>query len=161
MKYLIAILLFIISAYLFVLLNINFNLFIQPFLIALLLLYFNSYDYILNYSFALLSGLFIDSITTVFGLHTIIFLAIIFIISSLQLNIFRSKDILSVILLTLFSFIIFWLLFISFNFIFNLELYTFNNIFLLIVLKSIVLNIILVILSHLLFFNFWFKKHGK
>ncbi len=161
MKYLSFILLFIISAYLFILLNINFNLFIQPFLIALLLLYFNNNDYILNYSFALLSGLFIDSITPVFGLHTILFLIIVFIITSLQLNIFRSKDILSVILLTVFSFIIFWLLFILINILFSFELYSFSTLFISTVLKSIVLNSILVILFHLLFFNLWFKRYGR
>lgn len=161
MRYLSLILLFLIAGYSFILLNFYDNgwQYLQPFLVATLLVYFNNDNPWVYYVFATVAGLFVDSFTGVFGLHAIIFLIIILILKSTQLTILTSKNILSILILTISSFIIFWLLFWSFNFIFDWQLYIFSVAILMAISKIIWINILIVIVFHLLLFNLWGKKH--
>ena len=68
MRYLYFILIFLISSFLFLFLNFYDNgwQLLQPFLVALLLIYFNSEQEWLYYTFALLAGFFVDSFTGAF-----------------------------------------------------------------------------------------------
>ena len=163
MRYLYFILIFLISSFLFLFLNFYDNgwQLLQPFLVALLLIYFNSEKEWVYYTFALLAGFFIDSFTGIFGLHAVIFVIIVFVLKSLQVTILSSKNILSIILLTLFSFVVFWLLFWASDLIFNWNLYTFDNNLLKPILKMTGINIFLVIFLHLIYYNFWLKGHDQ
>ena len=163
MRYLFLILIFFIAAYIFTLINFYDNgwQYLQPFLVATLLVYFNTEEPWLYYGFAAVAGIFVDSFTGIFGLHAIIFLFIIFILKTLQLTILTSKNILSILLLAILSFVIFWLAFWAVNIIFDWQLYIFNLETLLNILKMLVINIIILIFLHLLFFNLWSKKHAS
>lgn len=163
MRYLSLILLWLIGVYFFVALDSLDNgwQLIQPFLIFLLLLYFNSRNILWSYSFALLSGLFLDSLTGVFGLQTIIFLVIVFLLRSLQLTILSTKSVLSTLILIIFSFLMFWLLFWAANFIFSFGLYHLSRSLWLAMLKTFLANIALVILLQLLYYNLYAKKHER
>lgn len=163
MKYLSLILLFFIAGFLFILVNFYNNgwQFLQPFLVAVLLVYFNDenpWDY---YTFAVVSGLFVDAFTGVFGLHAILFIIIILILRSMQLTILTSRNILSILILTILSFVLFWLLFWGLNFIFDWQLYSFSWSIILSISKVAWVNILAVILFHLLLFNLWGKKHEQ
>jgi len=163
MKYLNLILIFFIAAFLFLILNFYNNgwQFLQPFLVATLLVYFNSDKEWMHYLFAMFAGFFVDSFTGIFGLHAVIYVFIIFLLNNLQFTILTSKNILSIILLTLFSFIIFWLLFWVSNFIFNWDLYILNNTLVTPILKMIGVNVLLVVFLHLIYYNFWLKHHEQ
>jgi rod shape-determining protein MreD len=163
MRYLYLILIFFIAAFLYLLLNFYDNgwQFLQPFLVALLLLYFNLDREWLYYLFALLAGFFVDSFTGIFGLHAIIFVIIIFLLKSLQLTILSSKNILAILLLTLFSFVLYWLLFWVADFMFNWDLYTFDKLLLPQIFKMMAINIFLVIFFHLIYYNFFLKSNDK
>jgi len=163
MKYLYLILIFFVASFLFLFLNFYDNgwQFLQPFLVATLLVYFNIEQEWLHYIFAMVAGFFVDSFTSIFGLHAFIFISIVFILKSFQVTILTSKNILAIILLTLFSFILYWLLFWLSDSIFNWELYTFSNTMFMPVLKMFGVNIFLVIFLHLIYYNFWLKHHDK
>lgn len=163
MRYLYLILIFLISSFLFLFLNFYNNgwQLLQPFLVATLLVYFNIQKEWLYYIFAMLAGFFVDSFTGVFGLHAIIFVGIIFILSSLQATILTSKNILAIILLTLFSYIIFWFLFWLIDLVFNLDLYTFDKNLIIPIIKMSGLDILFFIFLHLIYYNFWLKKHDQ
>jgi len=156
-------LIFLVAVYFFTVLNFYDNgwQYVQPFLIVTLLAYYNTEERWVYYGFAFLAGLFVDSFTGVFGLHTIIFLIIIFILRSLQLTILTSKNILTIILLTILAFVIFWLLFYLANFMFSWELYTFQKQMFMPMLKMFLVNIGVVIFLHLLYFNLHTKKHER
>lgn len=163
MKYAIITLLFLVAVYFFTVLNYVDNgwQFVQPFLIVLLLLYLNLKDIWLVYIFAFVAGIFVDSFTGIFGLHTIIFLSIVFILRILQYTIFHHRNILSVLTLTIFSFVFFWLLFWLLNLIFNWQLYTFTNVIFWDILKTTLVNIVVVIFFHVLYYNIYLKKHER
>jgi cell shape-determining protein MreD len=163
MKYLFLILIFLVAVYFFTVLNFYDNgwQYVQPFLVATLLVYYNISNHWIYYAFAFLAGLFVDSFTGVFGLHTIIFLFIIFILRSLQLTLLTSKNILTIILLTILAFVIFWLLFYSANFMFSWEMYTWQQSMLLPIFKMFIVNITAVIFFHLLYFNLHTKKYER
>ena len=163
MRYVALILIFLIAVYFFTVLNFYDNgwQYVQPFLIVTLLVYYNIDNHWLYYTFAFIAGLFLDSFTGVFGLHTIIFLTIILLLRSLQLTLLTSKNILTIILLTILAFVVFWLFFYSANFIFNWEIYTFQQAMLLPMFKMFLVNIATVIFFHLLYFNFHTKKHER
>lgn len=135
--------------------------FLQPFLVSTLLVYFNQNNPWIYYSYALLAGLFVDAFTGVFGLHTIIFILIIFILSILQLTVFTSKNILTVILLSLFSFVLFWMFFMLANFVFPWNLYIIDFDLMLKIAKMMAINLFLLTLFHLLYYNLWAKHHDK
>jgi len=163
MRYLYLILIYFLAAFLFLFLNFYDNgwQFLQPFLVASLLVYFNTTKIWQYYLFAMLSGFFVDSFTGIFGLHAILFVLIIFILQSLQVTIFTHKNILSVILLTIFSFILFWLLFWFSDFIFNWDLYTFNTAYFSPIFKMLAVDILVVIVLHLIYYNFFLRAHEK
>ena len=162
-KNLFLILIYLIAAYFFTVLNLyNYGWqFVQPFLIAALLIYFNVENNWLYYGFALLAGLFIDSLSGVFGLHALIFLFIIFILKTLQLTILTSKNILTIILLTILAFVLFWLIFWGAHVLFGWGIYLFDKVILFNILKTLPINISAVIILHVLFYNFWIRKHGQ
>lgn len=151
------------ASFLFLFLNLYNNgwQLLQPFLVAMLLVYFNYNKEWVHYVFATLAGFFVDSFTGVFGLHAMIFVIIIFILSGLQATILTSKNILAIMLLTLFSFILFWLLFWASDLIFNLDIYTFDNTLIIPTAKMAGIDILLFIFLHLIYYNFWLKKHEK
>ena len=163
MRYLYLILIFFIASFLFLLLNFYDNgwQFLQPFLIAVLLVYFNINKEWIHYTFATIAGFFVDSFTGIFGLHTVIFILIIFLLKNFQVTILSSKSILAIVLLTIFSFILFWLLFWLSDLIFNWDIYTLDNTLIIPILKMMAINIFLVTFLHLIYYNFWVKKHGQ
>ncbi|MCD4760839.1 hypothetical protein K8R42_03000 [bacterium] len=163
MKYLFLILIFLLATYFFTLTNFYDNgwQYLQPFLVATLLVYYNSNNKWIYYTFAALAGLFVDSFSGVFGLHAIIFLFIIFFLKSLQLTILTSKNILTIILLTILALLIFWLAFWAANLIFSWGLYTFRWSLIINIAKMLVVDIFLVIFFHLLYFNLWAKKYDE
>ncbi|MBU1203096.1 hypothetical protein KKH39_03610 [Patescibacteria group bacterium] len=163
MKYLVIIFIYLLSAFSFIVLNLYDNgwQFLQPFLVTSLLVYYNQKNPWIYYAYAGLAGLFVDSFTGVFGLHAIFFMLIIFILASLQLTILTSKNILTIILLSLSAFVMFWLFFLTANFIFPWNLYIINFDMMLQVIKMMGINLFILILVHLLYYNFWAKHHDK
>lgn len=163
MRYFYLLLLYLISASVFFLLNFYDNgwQFLQPFLVVVLLIYFNLHHSWLQYLFAILAGFFMDSFTGIFGLHAVIFVVIIFLLQTLQMTILTSRNILSIIILTIFSFLIFWFLFWMADFIFNWEIYDFDKTQIKPILKMMSINIFLVLFFHLIYYNFWFKHHDE
>lgn len=163
MRFVAAAILFLLAIYAHLLMNFYGNgwQYVQPFLIALLLLYFNVKEQWLVYVFAFLAGLLIDSISALFGFHTIAYLAIIFILRNLQLTTFTSRNILTVLLLTLWSFIFYWLLVWLGHIIFGINSYyvSVNQIWP--ILKIIFLNTVVMIFLHVWHYNFWVKRHEK
>ncbi|RJQ34628.1 rod shape-determining protein MreD [Candidatus Parcubacteria bacterium] len=161
MKYIVIILMYLIGIYSFLMLSFLNNgwQYVQPFLVIVLLVYFNINNDWLYYTFALICGLTIDAFSGVFGLHAIIYLAIIFILKNLQLSILTSKNILTILLLTILSFIIFWLLFWATNFIASWDLYSFSQQSWKYIFRALGVDTLLIILLHLLYFNFFLRKH--
>ncbi len=163
MKYPYLMLIFLVSAYFFTVLNFYDNnlQWLGPFLMSTLLVYFNNDNPWVYYGFATLAGLFMDSFTGIFGLYTIIFLVIIFLLRTLQLTVFTSKNILTIILLTSLAWFIFWLAFWLVNSIAGWQFYDFTWSMLVPIFKMTVLSIVLIIFFHLLHFNIWVKRHGQ
>lgn len=161
MKYLFLILLYLIAGYSFTLLNFYDNgwQYLQPFLVAVLLVYFNNDNSWIYFAFATAAGLFVDAFTGIFGLHAIIFLLIVLTLKIMQLTILTSKNILSILLLTIWSFIMFWALFWLLNVIFDWHLYSLSLATMLAIGKIVTINVLLVIVLHLILFNFWIKQH--
>ncbi len=163
MRYIVIILMYLLATYSFLTLGFINNgwQYVQPFLIASLLVYFNVENDWLYYSFAVICGLTADALSGVFGLHAIIYLTIIFILKNLQLTLLTSKNILTIVLLTLLSGIIFWLMFWGVNFISGWDLYKFNDLPWRQLLRGMGVNSFIVILVHLLYFNFYLRRHGQ
>ena len=99
MRYIVIILMYLLATYSFLTLGFINNgwQYVQPFLIASLLVYFNVENDWLYYSFAVICGLTADALSGVFGLHAIIYLTIIFILKNLQLTLLTSKNILTIV----------------------------------------------------------------
>jgi cell shape-determining protein MreD len=163
MRYIVALLLFLISVYFHLLLNFYGNgwQYVQPFLISLLLIYFNTAENWLAYVFALVAGILLDSISAVFGFNTIVFLSIIFILKTLQLTTFTSKNIFTILLLTFFSFLLYWLFVLLANSLFYLSVYNINVGLIGSILKGMSINIFVLIFLHVCHYNFWVKKNEK
>lgn len=163
MKYLVVLILFLVAVYFHLLFNFYGNgwQYVQPFLISLLLVYFNTSDNWLAYVFALVAGILLDSISAVFGFNTIVFLCIIFILKNLQLTTFTSKNILTILLLTLFSFLLYWFFVLLANNLFHLTAYDINIDLASSILKGLSINIFVLIFLHVCHYNFWVKKHEK
>ncbi len=162
MKYLSLILIFLVSVYVWLMLNFYTNdwHYIQPFLIAVLLVYYNIEDQRLYYTFATVAGLFISSFSGAFGLHAIIFIVLIFILKTLQTTLLTSKNILTILLLTTLSFLLFWFFYYFFNLIFDWNLYSFSTQWILIG-KAIIINILVTIFLHVVYYNLVVKKHER
>lgn len=163
MKYIISVILFLISLYFHLVLNFYGNgwQYLQPFLISLLLIYFNTSDLWLAYAFAFLAGILLDSISALFGFHTIVFISIIFILKNLQLSTFTSKNIFTVLWLTVLSFIFYWLVVFLGHSVFDISTYYIDNHQIKAILRGLSINVVLVIFMHVWHFNFWVKKHEK
>lgn len=163
MRFIVAIILFLSATYIHLLVNFYGNgwQYVQPFLIALLLLYFNIKEQWLVYLFAFLAGLLIDSTSALFGFHTIAYLSIIFILRNLQLTTFTSRNILTVLLLTFWSFIFYWLLVWLGHVIFGISSYYFSSTQIWPILKIVFLNLFVMIFLHVWHYNFWVKRHEK
>lgn len=163
MRYLNYILIYCISALLFFIFNFYDNgwQFLQPFLVVILLIYFNSDNIWLHYIFAMSAGFFVDSFTGIFGLHAIIFVVIIFLLKNLQLTLFTSKNFLSVVLLTVFSFIIYWLFFWLNDFMFHINIYIFNSSQFFLIFKTFLVNFAAVIVLHLIYYNFFLRHYDQ
>jgi cell shape-determining protein MreD len=163
MRYLLLIFSWLLAVYVFTVLNYldhGWQL-LQPFLVVLLLIYFNSKNIIWSYSFALLAGIFLDSLNGIFGLQTIIFLFIVFVMRSLQLTILGTKNVFSTIVLILLALAMWWLIFGAINFIFHFNLYYFSQDLGRVIIKTFFIDVVLVILLHLLYYNFYVKKHER
>lgn len=163
MKYLIAVLLLLLAIY-FYTIGIFYNngwQFWQPFLIIILLFYFNSQDIWLNYILAIVTGLYLDSLTGVFGLYAILYTFIIFILRWLQLTWLSSRNILTILLLALLANLIFWSGFWLLNFIFSWPRYIFSWPLLWHISRGALVNIFVVIFFHVLYYNFWVKRHAR
>ncbi|MFA5126463.1 MAG: hypothetical protein WC465_00480 [Patescibacteria group bacterium] len=163
MKYLVSAFLFLSSIYCFTILTWSNNgwQFLQPFLIVVLLFYFNTEDDWLPYILALISGLYLDSVGGIFGLYSVIFISLIFILRTLQLTVFTARNMLTVILLVVFSIIIFWLMFWLLNFLFAGYAYVFTWSLLGHIAKGAIANLLIIILGHILYYNFWLKLHER
>ncbi len=163
MRYVAVLILFLVSLYFHLVLNFYGNgwQYVQPFLISLLLIYFNIKEEWVSYAFALVAGVLLDSISALFGFHTIVFISVIFILKNLQLTTFTSKNILTVLALTGFSFILYWLFVFLAHSAFNIADYDIDPNHLGAILKGVVINIFVVIFWHVWHYNFWIKKHEK
>lgn len=163
MRYVASLVLFLLSLYFHIIFNFYGGTwqYIQPFLISLLLLYFNIKELWLAYAYAFLAGLVIDSMSAIFGFHAIVFISIIFILKNLQLSTFTSKNIFTVLWLSFFSFVFYWLLvFVGHN-IFELASYFVDSSQITSILKGVIFNVLTLIFFHVWHFNFWVKKHEK
>jgi cell shape-determining protein MreD len=134
---------------------------LQPFLVATLLVYFNNENPWIYFAFAGLAGLFVDSFTGVFGLHAILFIFIVLLLKSAQLTFLTSRNILSIFVLTISSFIFYWLLFWLLNFIFDWQLYYFSWQTILAIAKVTWLNMLILWVAHVLIYNIWTKNHEQ
>jgi hypothetical protein len=163
MKYITSLVLFLISLYFHLVLNFYGNgwQYIQPFLISLLLIYFNIPDLWLAYVFAFGAGIMLDSTSALFGFHTISFISIIFILKNLQLTTFTSKNIFTVLWLSIFSFVFYWLLVFLGHSVFEISTYYIESYQLKSIFKGVMINMALLIFMHVWHFNFWVKKHEK
>lgn len=163
MRFVTAVILFLLAIYCHLVLNFYANgwQYLQPFLIALLLLYFNVSEQWLIYLFAFLSGLLLDSTAALFGFHVIAYILIIFIMRNLQSTIFTSKNILTVLLLTMWSFIFYWLMVFLGHVIFSVDSYYIDTQQIWPILRMILLNTFLVIFCHVWHYNFWVKRHER
>jgi len=154
MKYLISILLFILAVIIFFIFNLKGIVIWESFLIFSLLLYLIIKDSKIYYTFSIISGLFLDSFTAIFGLHTFIFLLIIFIINILNKEFLSTKNILTILLLITISFICYYLFVYLFYLIIG-NVYYFNNIYnIFYIIKSLVINIFITIILYLMYYNF-------
>lgn len=160
MKYAVIALLYLISVYSFFVLNFYHNgwQYVQPFLITVLLVYFNTKNEWLYYAYAFLSGLFIDSFTGIFGLYTASFLLIIFILRTLQISILTSKNILSIAILSILAFVFHNLFFWAINFVIASDFYNLERQPIYDISKAGLLNFFIIIICHLLYFNIWLRK---
>ncbi|MDD5749841.1 MAG: hypothetical protein PHO91_03615 [Patescibacteria group bacterium] len=163
MRYFAAVLLFLLAAYFYFYFGFYGSnwILLQPFLLALLLLYFNSNSPWFYYSFALLAGLFVDSFSGIFGLHSFTFIFIIFILKNLQLSIFTSRNILTVVVLSIFAFVIFYFCVYLIHFIFVGDFYVFSGRLFGQLAKMAGWGILIVAILHILHFNFWVKKNEE
>lgn len=161
MRYIVSLILFLLSLYFHIIFNFYGNTwqYIQPFLISLLLLYFNIKELWLAYAFAILAGLVLDSISAIFGFHTIVFVCIIFILKNLQLSTFTSKNIFTVLWLSIFSLVFYWLLVFLGHSIFDIGSYYIQSNQLYSIVRGLFFNVLILIFFHVWHFNFWVKKH--
>ena len=163
MKYLTAILLFLLAIYFYTIgiFHANGWQFWQPFLVIVLLFYFNNQDVWLNYILAMVAGFYLDSLTGVFGLYAILYVFIIFILRWLQLTRLSSRNILTILLLAFLANFIFWSGFWLLNLIFSWSRYIFSWELLWQIGKGVLVNIFIVIFFHVLYYNFWVKHHAR
>ena len=159
MKYLNIIILFLVAALIQLLFNANQCHWLQPFLIALIFLYYTEDNPWVYYSFAALAGLFLDSFSASFGLYTLTFLLVIAVVSGLQLTTFTSKNTGTIILLTIIGFAIFWLIIWLLQFAFMEGLYSFPMIEIWQIIKFYFINVFITIFIYILYFNLWLKRH--
>ncbi len=161
MKYIFIVLNFLLAVYLFFTLNFFDNRwhYIQPMLISTLLIYFNTESPWVRYVYALAAGLLLDSLSPVFGLQAIIFITIIFSLSLLQLTVFTSRNMFSIMALTALAFILFWFLFYLINTILQYSYYDLFQLDIEYWVLSMLINIFLVSFLHIFYFNLWSKKY--
>jgi hypothetical protein len=159
MKYVGVILIFILAHSVYSLLNFHPWHLLQPFLIALIFLYFVIDNTWLHYAFALVAGLTMDSFGAAFGLYTISFLTIVFLLRGLQLSIFSSKNTGTIISLALIACLSFWLIIGLVYFIFSWSLYNLALSDFLAIIGFSLINALLVIFLYVLYFNLWLKRH--
>ncbi len=154
MKYLSSIFLFFLASAIFFIFNIKGIIIWQSFLIFSLLIFLIINDYRIVYTFAILAGLFLDSFTAFFGLHSFIFLLIIFIISILKKEVFGINNIWTILLLIFISFFLYYL----FTYLFylingNIE-YFFITYNLFTISLSLIINTLITISLYLMYYNF-------
>lgn len=160
MKYLTLLILFVLTHTVYSLVNVGNWGFLEPFLVLLILVYYIFDNPWIYYGLALLAGLIVDSFAASFGLHTLSFLIILFILSSLQLTIFTSKNTGTLIFLTFVSCLIFWLFLWSFYYLSNWEIYILSWSLFGKMLKMVFIDTAIIVLLYILYFNLWFKKHN-
>jgi len=161
MKYIVIVLMYLAAVYTYLMLGFVDNgwQYVQPFLVVSLLVYFNVENDWLYYVFAAVCGLTVDSLSGVFGLHAVVYIFLIFIIKNLQLTILTSKNILAIILLSVLSFAIFWSFFWLANFVAWWNIYNFHQLSWSHLFRGFGINIFLIFLLHLLYYNFFLRKH--
>lgn len=158
MKYIILLLIFLITYTTYAFLDFTTWHWLNPFLLSLIFLYYATSEPWIYYTLALIFGLTLDAFSATFGLYTISFLLMIFIISNLQLTIFTSKNTGTIIFLTFLANVLFWLIFWIIYFISSWQVYVFNLNTFLSVSRFILIDTFLVFLFYILYFNFWLKK---
>ena len=159
MKYLISLFLFFLALAIFFIFNTKGIIIWQTFLIFSLLIFLIIDDYKITYTFAIFSGLFLDSFTAIFGLHALIFLLIIFIVSILKKEILGIKNILTILLLIFISFFLYYLFTYLFYFLNGNTEYFYYTYNLIIIISSLLINTLITIVLYLIHYNF--KKDGR
>lgn len=161
MKYLVSILLFLLSSYFWLLLNFFPNdwHFSQPFLVAILLLYFFGDNEWLLYSFALLSGLLMDSLSSIFGLNSLCFIIIVFILKILHETKLTKRSFLGTTVISLASFFIYWILMFLLSYIFGHNIYSWANLSYARILYSALINTAIVIVLSIIYLNLRRQKN--
>ncbi len=161
MKYLALLILFILTHTVYSLVNVGSWSLLEPFLIMLILVYYIFENPWIYYPIAILAGLFIDSFSASFGLHTFSFLLVLFILSTLQLTIFTSKNTGTIIFLTFLGQLIFWLVLWLLYSISHWSIYLFSWITFWQIFKIIFINTFIIVFVYILYFNLWLKKHHE
>ncbi len=161
MKYLALLVLFILTHTFYALVNVGSWSLLEPFLIMLILVYYIFENPWIYYAVAIFSGLFIDSFSASFGLHTFSFLLVLFILSTLQLTIFTSKNTGTIIFLTFLGQLIFWLLLYLLYSFSQWAVYSFSWGIFWQVLKMIFIDTGIIVFIYILYFNLWLKNHHE
>ena len=161
MKYIGIILIFILAHSAYSLLNMHPWHLLQPFLIALVFLYFVVDNSWLHYIFAMMAGLTVDSFSATFGLYTISFLTVVFLMRSLQLSVFSSKNTGTIISLAIIACLSFWLIAGLVYLIFHWSLHTLILVDILAIIGFSLINAISVIFLYILYFNIWLRRHER
>lgn len=161
MKYIALLILFILTHTVYSFVNVGSWGLLEPFLVILILVYYIFDNPWIYYPLAILSGLFIDSFSASFGLHTFSFLLVLFILSTLQLTIFTSKNTGTIIFLTFLGQIIFWLVLWLLYYLSHWSIYLFSLDLFWQIFKMIFLDTFIIVFIYILYFNLWLKKHHE
>lgn len=161
MKYLGALILFLCSYFVYAFVfNTSWH-WLNPFLLSLIFIYYVSGKPLVYYGTALLFGLTLDAFMASFGLNTLSFLLVVFMISNLQLTIFTSKNTGTIILLTFLASIFFYIFFWFFYWLTGNEFYTLTWQTSFQMLRFVLLDTLLVVIFYVLYFNLWLKKNER
>lgn len=158
MKYIVLLLIFFVTYTIYAFLDFTTWHWLNPFLLSLIFLYYATSEPWIYYAAALIFGFSLDAFSATFGLHTLSFLLMIFMISNLQLTIFTSKNTGTIIFLTFLANVLFWLIFYLIYFISSWQVYIFDLHTFLQLVKFIFIDTFLVFILYILYFNFWLKK---
>ncbi len=161
MKYLGILLLLVAANFIFSWFNVLPLHWIQPWLIAVLFIYFIDDEPWIYYGFAFLAGLLVDAFSASFGLHALSYILVLLLINNLQLYVFTSQNTGTIIVLTMIGILAYWLFIWLLNFIFPWSNYIFYWQDWVQILKYYLVDVLAVVVLYILYFNFKLKHHER